>query len=234
MVSQHGDDAGAVGGVVFRQLGTGDFADCREHVGELHQIIHHAPGLLDAGRPVDDKRDARAGVAHGALAAHDLRAVPRGDDRCVRAVVAGEDDQRVVPHAGLLELRHDLPDRLVGIGHHVAEVALRVVAVALVSRGAKPLGIPVGGIRRRVEGTVGENHRIINEEGLLLVLFDEVTNKFGTNLRTIFTAGKILLNTIDFQLGIDEASVDFFSILVGTTAAGVLPEAGLLEAKVLR
>ena len=219
--------------MIFRKLGSGDFADCREHVSKLDKVIHHAPGLSDAGRPVDDERNTRTGVAHRALASHDLFTVPRGDDRCVRAVVAGEDDQRVVPHAGLLELRHDLPDRLVGIGHHVAEVALRVVAVALVSRGAKPLGIPVGGVGRGIEGAVREDHRIVYEERFLFVFIDEIADEIGAYLRAVFAVVEILLHTAELQLRIDEAAVDIFTVLIRSAAAGVLPEAGLLEAKVL-
>ena len=63
---QHGHDAGAIPGMFCRQVGTRDFAEGRQHVGELNQVINNPPGLLDAGRPAGNQRCACAGVGHGA------------------------------------------------------------------------------------------------------------------------------------------------------------------------
>ena len=210
------------------------FAEGGEHVGEFDQVIHDASGFLDAIRPADDERHARSGVRHAAFASHHLGAVPRGNDRLVGAVVSGENDKGVVAYAGLFQLGHDLPDGFVGVGHHVPEMSLGIVAVSLVGGGTEPLGIPIGGVRSRIEGAVGKNHRVIDEEGFLFILVDKVADKVRADLRTIFAARVILLLAVEFEQWVDETAIDGLAVFFGTAAAGMLPKTGFLITKVLR
>ena len=234
LVLKNGDDAGAVGGMVLWQFGAGDFAESRKHIGEFNKITHDAPWLLDASRPTGDERHACSRVAHGAFASHNLSSVPRSDDRLVRAVVAREDDKSVIAYAGLFQLHHDLPDGLIGIGDHVAEMALRILTIALVGGGAESLRIPVGGVGCGIKWAVGKDHRIVDQKGLLFVLVDKVADEIGAYLRAVFAIGVILFLSVDFQQRVYKAAIDVFAAFVGAATTGVLPEAGLLEAKMLR
>ena len=127
----------------------------------------------------------------------------------------------------------NLTDDLIGVCQHVTEMPLVIPMVALIAGGSEPLGIPVAGVGRRVKGTMGENHRIVNEKWLLLVHLDEVANEVRADLRPVFAVGEILLFAVDFKQRIHEAAVDLLAALLGAAAARVLPQAGLVEAKVL-
>ena len=137
-------------------------------------------------------------------------------------------------YAGFFQLGHDLPDGFVGVGHHVPEMPLGIVAVSFVGGGTEPLGIPIGGVRSRIEGAVGKNHRVIDEEGFLFVLVDKVADKVRADLRTIFAARVVLLLAVEFEQWVDETAIDGLAVFFGTAAAGMLPETGFLKTKVLR
>ena len=92
----------------------------------------------------------------------------------------------------------------------------------------------VAEIRGGVKGAMGQDHRVINQKGLFLVFIDKVANEVGADLRPVFTTGEVLLITVEFQLRVDKASVDRLAVLLGSSAAGMLPEAGFLEAEMLR
>ena len=78
-----------------------------------------------------------------------------------------------------------------------------------------------------------ENHGVIDEEGLLLVLVDEVANEVGAELGAIFAIRILLFLPVEFEHRIDEPPVEGASTFLGTSASGVLPEAGFFEAEVL-
>ena len=80
---------------------------------------------------------------------------------------------------------------------------------------------------------MGKDHRVVDEEGLLLVCVDEVANEVGADLGAIFAIRVLLLLPVEFEHWVDESPVEGFSVPLGTAAAGVLPETGFFEAEVL-
>ena len=69
-----------------------------------------------------------------------------------------------------------------------------------------------------------EDHRVIKEERLLLVPCNEVERKVIDQLRAILATRKILLDPVEFQS----------RIRITRRPARLLPQAGLIEAEVLR
>ena len=86
-----------------------------------------------------------------------------------RAVVAEEEEQRVLAQLEFIQLRHHAAHHLVHVGGHVGEVLHGLFRVL-----ARRRGIPVGAVRRGLEGIVREDHRVVEEERHLAMTGDEV------------------------------------------------------------
>ena len=107
------------------------------------------------------KRHSRSALQHAPLPAVDHAAVDRAGVAGGGAVVAGEDDQRVLPQPELLQLGHQRPKLLV----HVADVV--VVELVDVLRALRR-------VRRAQGGLVDQVHGVVEEERLVLVPPDEI------------------------------------------------------------
>ena len=105
--------------------------------------------------------------------------------------------------------------------------------IPFVAGGPEPLWIPVGRVRCGVERAVGKDHRVVDEEGLLLVCVDEVANEVGADLGAILAIRVLLFFPVEFEQRVDEAPIESGSTFLGTTPAGMLPKTGFFEAKVL-
>ena len=81
---------------------------------------------------------------------------------------------------------------------------------------------------------MGKDHRVVDEEGLLLVCVDEVANEVGADLGAVLAIRVLLFFPVEFEQRVDEAPVEGGSTFLGTSAAGMLPETGFLKTKVLR
>ena len=113
------------------------------------------------------------------------------------------------------------------------EVSLRIIFVTFVRSGSKSFWIPVTGVWCWIERAVGEDHWEIDKEGVLFVLLDKVTNEIGAHLWPVFPGCEILFFSVEFKHRVDEASVDSFSVFIGTSTSCMLPEAGFFEAEML-
>ena len=76
-----------------------------------------------------------------------------------------------------------------------------------------------------------ENHRI-GQKRLLLIGFDEIADKVGADVGAVFAIIKIDCFAINLQLRVWEAGIKLGSCTNSTTE--LLPQAGLIEAKMLR
>ena len=111
----------------LRQLRAGQFGERREEVAEVDQVAADLARGRRAG-PVGDQRHAAAAFQHRALLAGEPLAVhgcavgPAGGG----AVVAGEDDERLLAQLQPVEFGDELADQLVHVGDVVGvEVAGR-------------------------------------------------------------------------------------------------------------
>ena len=75
---------------------------------------------------------------------------------------------------------------------------------------------------------------VVDEEGLLLICFNEVTDEVGAYLGSVFAIRVLLLLAVEFEHWIDETAIDRLAVFFGTAAAGMLPKTGFLKTKVLR
>jgi len=80
---------------------------------------------------------------------------------------------------------------------------------------------------------VGKDHRVVDEEGLILVCVNEVTDEVGADLGAVFAIRVLLFLPVEFEQRVDETAVDGLAVLLRSSAAGMLPETGFFEAKVL-
>jgi hypothetical protein len=133
-------------------------------------------------------------------------------------VVAEEHEQGVVAHPVLLQPGHQFADQLVQIGDVVGEVLL-VVVDGLPLR----LRVPVGAVRGRLVGGVGEHHRVVQEERVTLVPGDEVDGPVAHQVGAVLAVRVVEFLAVDLQSGVG----------VPGRPAGELPEAVLVEPEVL-
>ena len=214
--SQEGKKAAAVDFQVGGNLCSGGVAEGREEVGEVDDVLLHLTGLYGSG-PIRDEGDAVAGIRHGALAALDDGSVYHfGGYADVGAVVAGEDNEGVFADAEVVQLGDDFLHHFVDVGHHVLKVGLVPFALwPFLGFG----GIPVLAVGGGLERPVGKDHRIIGEEGALLVAVHEIAQVVGHDLGSVFPVAIVYLLAVHLDPGI--------GVSAGT--AGKLPKAILVE-----
>ena len=80
----------------------------------------------------------------------------------VRAIVRCEDHQRILPQSEFAQGILDPTDAMVHVGDHVDKILLRIFALAILAA------------RRWVKRIMWEVHRIVSEEWLTLIGFNEV------------------------------------------------------------
>ena len=153
--------------------------DGHEEVGEVHQVV---AGLTRdaAAPPAGDKGDVGSSVGSAAFAAdnHSILGFSSGAE--LGSIVAREEDEGVVAQSQGFELVENASDELVGIFHHVLEVDLVAFQFLSIAHLVDPFGI-----RGRDIGSVGEDHRVVDEEGLRLFAFDVVDQKIRADVRRI-------------------------------------------------
>ena len=224
---QGAPEADAVDWAICRDSNSADLTDGGQDVGKVDQRVTHGTGLNFAGI-THNEWDTGAIVIHLALAETDFFSVQRCGNWSVSSVVAGEDDDGIFPQLEFLEFGDDLADYFVHVVDHIGKM-FRVTLVSL-----RPLGfgVPVLAVWGWGERAVGQQHRVIGEEGLGFVLLYKVADEVGTNVWPVFSIVIIFWFAIDLNPWIAEAAVVLFSVTCAL--ARVLPEAGLVEAKMLR
>ena len=80
---------------------------------------------------------------------------------------------------------------------------------------------------------MGKNHRIVDKEWTFFIFVDKVTNEIGTDLWPVFPGYEILFFSVEFKHWVDEAAIDAFPVVIGTSTSCMLPEAGFFEAEML-
>ena len=146
-------------------------------------------------------------------------AIELGLDSSRGAVVASEENQGVVTDAKLIELGRQLTDDFVNVGNHVLVVLVMIPAVRVLA------------VRGGDKGIVRQDHGVVAEERLVLVALHEAAEEIRDHIRTVFARGVVHGFSINFQTRVRVAGVA--SALV-SRRAGMLPETGLIKAKVLR
>ena len=116
-------------------------------------------------------------------------------------------------------MRDELADMPVHVRDHVGEIFH--VAVHLL---ADRLRVPAGATRHGLKRIVGQDHRVVEEEGAVLFAADELERPVLHEIGTIFAVVEISLDAVELKAGIRKAR----------RAARVLPEAVLVEAELLR
>lgn len=197
---------------------TGGGADGGQEVGAADEIGADA-AFFDHRRPARDERDVRAMRIRRALATFVVPPFELAGDPAVRPVVAEEEQQRVVANAEFVEFRHDASHHLVHVGGHVGEMLRGLLLVFTVG-----LRIPVRAVGRRLKRVVGEDHRVIEEERLLLVFGNEFQGEVVDQLRAVLAVVEVFFDAVVFQI----------RVRIARRAARLLPEAGLVEPEVLR
>ena len=109
-----------------------------------------------------------------ALAAPALRTEKIERQAGIRPVVCGEDHQGILTQPELDQDVLDPPDAMIHVGHHVDEVPLRILALAVLA----PWG--------RVKRIVRQVHRVVGEKRLVLVRLDEVDQVIRDDRRSVF------------------------------------------------
>ena len=150
-----------------------------------------------------------------ALAAGDVAAFEARRRAAARAVVAHDDDERVLAELQFFEPGDELADELVRVGHHVWEVADLLRAFLGLGRQV------IGTIGRRIVGRVRQHHRVIEEERPVLLTRDEVEGVVVDDVGSVFVLLEVDLLPVDFQAWV--------TVATGTPVQ--LPEAVLLEAE---
>ena len=172
----------------------------------------------------------RAPVGHGTFASAKGLAIEHRYDGGIGAIVASEDQISIFKQAMTFEFGFDFANEVIDVFNHVAEVAL----VALVSGGADAGGVPIVRVRRRHKGAVGENHRIIHQERLVLVTLNEIVDKLDHEIRCKLAIVEFESLTIFLQDRVFVALINALAINFCAPAVGVLPEQGFVEAEMLR
>ena len=139
----------AVGGLLQRAAAA--FDERRIPIDHVHGLAYSLVGR-DAARPRGEGRGAGAAFEDRAFEVTERGVVARGR----AAVVAGEDDERVIQAAGLLERRFDLADGFVDRGEHPGEF----LAVAL------QVGVGLEVAVRDLEGAVDAVEGYVEKERL--------------------------------------------------------------------
>ena len=121
--------------------------ESREQVDDVDDLIAHAAGG-DFARPADDERRAKRGLHGGEIGATPRTTVALPGMSGLRAVVAGEDDDRVVFDAGLFDRVEDLAGAIVHLGEAIGPIAVAGLA--------RELGIRQGRHVNQRERDVGE------------------------------------------------------------------------------
>ena len=110
------------------------------------------------------------GIALTALA---LRAEKINDQAGVRSVVRREDQQGILTQPELDQRLLDPSDAVIHVGHHIDEVLLPILALAVLA----PWG--------RVKRIVRQVHRIVSKKRLVLVCLDEVDQVIRDDRRSV-------------------------------------------------
>ena len=76
---------------------------------------------------------------------------------------------------------------------------------------------------------MGKNHRVVTEEGAVLIAFDEIAEVIRYHIGPIFSIVVVFGLPVDFEVGVGVAGI--LPLISGRT--GVLPEAGLTKSEVL-
>ena len=106
--------------------------------------------------------------------------------------------------------------------------------ITFVSGRSESFGVPIAGIWRWIEWAVCQDHGVINQKRLGLVLIDEVADKIGTELWSILAIDIVFFFAVEFQHWIDEPAIERLAVLLGSPPTSMLPEAGLFKPEVLR
>src|SRR4051794_34069444 len=118
----------------------------------------------------------------------------------------------------VVDLFHQLAYELVHVGHHVREV-FSIVAVFY----AGEFWVPVRAVRRGLEWFVSEQHRAVEEERAVFVLFDEVEGEGVDEIGAVFAVSEVALLAVIFEAGVG----------VARWTTRVLPETCFVEAESL-
>ena len=213
---------GKAAAVTCRGRHGGELADGGQEVDGCHEIVAD-PARRNLPGPVHDAGHMHAAMRRLPLAAFELPAIEATDDPTAGAVVAEEEDERVLAKATLLETRDEPADETVHEADHLGEVP--AIIVDPLSRGTR---IPVGTVGRGLEGGMSEHHRVVQQKWLrassrgMGVTGDEVERVVLHERRAVLAVAKILLHPVDLEAW------------VGVTrwSAGVLPETALVKAEV--
>jgi len=171
-------EAVAVDLPLSRQRHAGERGEGREQVGEIGEVLAHGTRRCGAG-PICDERHAAAAFVQLALPAVYGPAIHRASRPA--AVVAGEDDERILAQMQLIEFGGELADLLVDVGDVVG-----IEPFSFATRFVPARGRAVG---RALDRRVDQRRRIINEERLVLVASDEIENEFLQHIWSVFAFG---------------------------------------------
>jgi len=159
-----------------------------------------------------------ASSGHAAFATWVGLAFELAGDGAVGAVVAEEEQQRVVANAEFSEFGVETTNHFVHESRHVGEVFGAFVEVLADGR-----WVPVGAVWSGLKRIVGEDHRVVKEERAVLFSGDEIEREVVDELGAVTALRILFFHALLFQAR------------VGVTgwAAGLLPEQGFVKAEVL-
>ena len=129
----------------------------------------------------------RSRIIHLSFATDHFAISHTRDNRLVRAIIAGKQNQGIVAHTRFDQLAFDFSNNFVHMGHHVA----KILSVTFIRFRPFILRVVVSRSRCWTKWTMGQNHRIVNQKRLLLVRLYKLTGKIANHIGTKFALGKI-------------------------------------------
>ena len=174
-------DAVTVEDFVGRNFHAREFGERRHEVRRVHHVVRDFAHRRHAG-PVCDERDVRAAFEHRALRAGEGTATDGSLFRptLARAVVAHENEQRLLAQLQPFEFGHEFADQLVHVGHVIHHEVRRVRRA----------------VGRALEFGVNVRHRVVDVEWLVLILRDEVHEMRVHQLGHVFLVGQSFFHAI--------------------------------------
>ena len=143
----------------------------------------------------------------------------KGYYRGMGTVIRSKYNQRFFSQSQAFNMGADATDNLIRIGYHF----FKITGIILI---AKRAICPIFRIRRRNKGVVNENHGIIHEKRLVLMLGNKIQNIIAENIRTI----GILTRSEDFSIRFHQRiriALSFGSVL------SELPQTIMIKTKII-